>query len=169
MFILATGFFLIYCNYFFSIFLCQNIEKGNTYKVALYVRSSGSINVSLALTASNRLQKLAAANIVYEPIAFTICKHCCCYSSSKESFFTFFIPLLLCRESASEVSDWKKIELVLEAKGTNSNSSLQLTTTSKGVIWFDQVSVMPLDTYRVLYFPMIPYTCFRSFVSSIFT
>ncbi|PON89773.1 Alpha-L-arabinofuranosidase [Trema orientale] len=93
----------------------MNILQGKTYKVALYVRSLGSINVSVALTGSNRSQKLAAANII---------------------------------ASASEVSDWKKIELVLEAKGTNSNSSLQLTTTRKGVIWFDQVSVMPLDTYK---------------------
>ncbi|KAF4352825.1 hypothetical protein F8388_026367 [Cannabis sativa] len=93
----------------------MNIEQGKQYKVALYVRSSGSINVSIELKASNWLQKLAATNII---------------------------------ASASEVSDWKKIEVVLEAKGSDSNSSLHLTTTSKGVIWFDQVSVMPLDTYK---------------------
>lgn len=48
----------------------------------------------------------------------------------------------------NEISDWTKKEFLLEAKGTNSNSRLQLTTTRKGVIWFDQVSVMPLDTYK---------------------
>ncbi|XP_020266045.1 alpha-L-arabinofuranosidase 1-like [Asparagus officinalis] len=51
--------------------------------------------------------------------------------------------------SASQVSNWTKIEFQLESKGTNSNSRLQLTTNHKGVIWLDQVSVMPTDTYKV--------------------
>ncbi|KAI3868015.1 hypothetical protein MKX03_035231 [Papaver bracteatum] len=50
--------------------------------------------------------------------------------------------------SSSEVSNWKKIELQLEAKGTDHYARLQLTTTKKGVIWFDQVSAMPVDTYK---------------------
>ncbi|KAK6942092.1 Alpha-L-arabinofuranosidase, C-terminal [Dillenia turbinata] len=50
--------------------------------------------------------------------------------------------------AASEVSKWTKVEILLEAKETNPNSRLQLTTNRKGVIWFDQVSVMPLDTYK---------------------
>lgn len=54
-----------------------------------------------------------------------------------------------CRASASDVKDWTKLEALLEAKGTNDNSRLQLTTTRKGVLWFDQVSLMPLDTYKV--------------------
>ncbi|GKV32694.1 hypothetical protein SLEP1_g41281 [Rubroshorea leprosula] len=49
---------------------------------------------------------------------------------------------------ASDVSDWTRMEVLLEAKGTNHNSRLQLTTTQKGVIWFDQVSAMPMDTYK---------------------
>ncbi|XP_021831357.1 alpha-L-arabinofuranosidase 1-like [Prunus avium] len=93
----------------------MNIEKGKTYSVVLYVRSSGSINVSVSLTGSDGLQKLAAANII---------------------------------ASGSEVSNWTKVEVMLEAQGTNSNSRLQLTTTRKGFIWFDQVSVMPMDTYK---------------------
>ncbi|KAI5317021.1 hypothetical protein L3X38_036728 [Prunus dulcis] len=93
----------------------MNIEKGKTYSVVLYVRSSGSINVSVSLTGSDGLQKLAAANII---------------------------------ASGSEVSNWKKFKVMLEAQGTNPNSRLQLTTTRKGFIWFDQVSVMPLDTYK---------------------
>lgn len=48
------------------------------------------------------------------------------------------------------MSDWMKVEVLLEAKASNPNSRLQLTTTIAGVIWFDQVSVMPLDTYKVL-------------------
>nr|GEZ04585.1 alpha-L-arabinofuranosidase 1-like [Tanacetum cinerariifolium]GEZ27499.1 alpha-L-arabinofuranosidase 1-like [Tanacetum cinerariifolium] len=47
----------------------------------------------------------------------------------------------------SDVSNWKKIEIVLEAIATNHNSRLQLTTSRKGVIWLDQVSLMPMDTY----------------------
>ncbi|XWS58857.1 hypothetical protein CRYUN_Cryun08bG0070600 [Craigia yunnanensis] len=50
--------------------------------------------------------------------------------------------------SASDVSNWTKMEVLLEAKATNHNSRLQLTTTEKGVVWFDQVSAMPLDTYK---------------------
>ncbi|XP_043691447.1 alpha-L-arabinofuranosidase 1-like [Telopea speciosissima] len=50
--------------------------------------------------------------------------------------------------AASDVSNWTKKEVLLEAEGTNPNSRLQLTTTKKGVIWFDQVSAMPLDTYK---------------------
>ncbi|KAI3964930.1 hypothetical protein MKW92_031270 [Papaver armeniacum] len=50
--------------------------------------------------------------------------------------------------SSSEVSNWKKVELQLEAKETDHYARLQLTTTKKGVIWFDQVSAMPVDTYK---------------------
>ncbi|KAK2995175.1 hypothetical protein RJ640_005765 [Escallonia rubra] len=49
---------------------------------------------------------------------------------------------------ADDVSKWTKVEALLDAKRTNHNSRLQLTTTRKGVIWFDQVSLMPLDTYK---------------------
>ncbi|KAK7290735.1 hypothetical protein RIF29_05366 [Crotalaria pallida] len=50
--------------------------------------------------------------------------------------------------SASDVSNWTKVETILEAKATDHNSRLQLTTTTKGVIWLDQVSAIPLDTYK---------------------
>ncbi|CAK7340313.1 unnamed protein product [Dovyalis caffra] len=91
----------------------MNIEQGKGYKVVLYVRSPGPINVSVSLTSSDGLQTLATASIV-----------------------------------DSDVSNWTKAEVLLEAKGTNPNSRLQLTTSRKGVIWFDQVSAMPLDTYK---------------------
>lgn len=93
----------------------MNIEQGKNYKVAFYVRSTDAVNISVALTGSNGLQKLASTNIIADD---------------------------------GEVSDWIKKEFLLEAKGSDSNSRLQLTTTRKGVIWFDQVSVMPLDTYK---------------------
>lgn len=47
----------------------------------------------------------------------------------------------------TDVSNWKKIEIALEAIATNHNSRLQLTTSRKGVVWFDQVSLMPTDTF----------------------
>ncbi|KAJ4706781.1 alpha-L-arabinofuranosidase 1 [Melia azedarach] len=50
--------------------------------------------------------------------------------------------------SASDVSNWTRVETLLEAKATNHNARLQLTTSRKGVIWFDQVSAMPLDTNK---------------------
>ncbi|KAK4412767.1 Alpha-L-arabinofuranosidase 1 [Sesamum alatum] len=90
----------------------MNIEQGKTYKLVLYARSLGPINVSVSLTGSTGLQ-LAATNFV-----------------------------------ASDVSNWTKLEAILQAKGTDANSRLQLTTTRKGVIWFDQVSLMPTDTYK---------------------
>lgn len=46
------------------LFHFQNVEKGKTYSVTLYVRSSGAINVSVSLTSSNGLQTLAAENIM---------------------------------------------------------------------------------------------------------
>ncbi|KAJ9547358.1 hypothetical protein OSB04_019901 [Centaurea solstitialis] len=49
---------------------------------------------------------------------------------------------------ASDVSNWTKMEVKLEASGSNRNSRLQLKTNKKGVIWFDQVSLMPNDTYK---------------------
>ncbi|KAF5750333.1 putative Alpha-N-arabinofuranosidase 1 precursor [Tripterygium wilfordii] len=93
----------------------MNIEQGKIYKVILYVRSSGPINVSVSLTSSNGLQTLATANII---------------------------------ASAADVSNWKKAEVLLKAVGADHSSRLQLTTSQKGVIWFDQVSAMPLDTYK---------------------
>ncbi|TKY62771.1 Alpha-L-arabinofuranosidase 1 [Spatholobus suberectus] len=42
---------------------------------------------------------------------------------------------------------WNRLETILEAKATNHNSSLQITTTTEGSYLLDQVSAMPLDTY----------------------
>ncbi|XP_054794060.1 alpha-L-arabinofuranosidase 1-like [Prosopis cineraria] len=49
---------------------------------------------------------------------------------------------------ASYVKTWKKFETILEATASDVNASLQLTTTQKGTIWLDQVSAMPMDTYK---------------------
>ncbi|KAI5671797.1 hypothetical protein M9H77_12161 [Catharanthus roseus] len=91
----------------------MNIEQGKTYKVVLFVRSLGSVNISVSLTGSKGLQTLASANII-----------------------------------ATDVLNWTKMEVLLEAKTGDPNSRLQLMTSRKGVIWFDQISVMPLDTYK---------------------
>ncbi|XP_047315398.1 alpha-L-arabinofuranosidase 1-like [Impatiens glandulifera] len=48
----------------------------------------------------------------------------------------------------NDVCNWTKTEVILIPKETNHTSRLQLTTTNPGVIWFDQVSVMPMDTYK---------------------
>ncbi|KAI7736721.1 hypothetical protein M8C21_001969 [Ambrosia artemisiifolia] len=49
---------------------------------------------------------------------------------------------------AADVSNWTKVETVLKASATNHNSRLEFKTNRKGVIWFDQVSLMPTDTYK---------------------
>lgn len=51
---------------------------------------------------------------------------------------------------ASKVANWTRMEVMLEAKSSNTNSRLQLTTTKTGVLWIDQVSAMPTDTYKVI-------------------
>ncbi|KAL3357671.1 hypothetical protein AABB24_018070 [Solanum stoloniferum] len=91
----------------------MNIEYGKNYKLVFYVHSDEPINLSVALTSSNGLNKLATKTVV-----------------------------------ADNVSNWTKVSVLLEAEGTDSNSRLELRSTTKGVIWFDQVSLMPLDTYN---------------------
>ncbi|KAM0855836.1 hypothetical protein ACQ4PT_049514 [Festuca glaucescens] len=46
-----------------------------------------------------------------------------------------------------QFTNWTKIEFHLKSNINNTNSRLQLTTTKTGVLWLDQVSVMPSDTY----------------------
>jgi hypothetical protein len=48
-------------------------------------------------------------------------------------------------------SNWIKLDLTLVAKGTDRTSRLQITANKKGVVWLDQVSLMPSDTYKVNY------------------
>ncbi|CAI8608833.1 unnamed protein product [Vicia faba] len=52
------------------------------------------------------------------------------------------------RSSRVNVTKWSKMKTILEAKSTNHNSNLQITTTKTGVLWLDQISAMPLDTYK---------------------
>ena len=55
------------------------------------------------------------------------------------------------RGSKKSFAKWTKIEFNLKSRQNNTNSRLQFTTSKSGVIWLDQVSVMPLDTYMVSY------------------
>ncbi|KAK3118311.1 hypothetical protein QOZ80_9BG0697120 [Eleusine coracana subsp. coracana] len=50
--------------------------------------------------------------------------------------------------TVADTSNWTKVEQKLVAKGTNRTSRLQITTNKKGIVWFDQVSLMPADTYK---------------------
>ncbi|XP_031280175.1 alpha-L-arabinofuranosidase 1-like [Pistacia vera] len=50
--------------------------------------------------------------------------------------------------SARDISNWTKMETLLEAEETNPNARLQLKTSKKGVMWIDQVSAIPLDTHK---------------------
>ncbi|CAN8298135.1 unnamed protein product [Cochlearia groenlandica] len=93
----------------------MNIEQGKKYKVVLYVRSSGDIDVSVSFKRSNGSVTLASEKII---------------------------------GLASDVSNWTKKEVILEANGTDGSARLELKTTKKGSIWFDQVSAMPMDTYK---------------------
>lgn len=65
----------------------------------------------------------------------------------RHTSFMHFFNCFNC--SAEDVSNWTKMEVLLKAKGTDPNARLELTTTKNGVIWFDQVSLMPLDTFKV--------------------
>ncbi|KAG6484967.1 hypothetical protein ZIOFF_053492 [Zingiber officinale] len=93
----------------------MNIEEKKTYNLILYVKSLDMINITVSLTSSDGLRKLASANIIAD---------------------------------ATDVSNWTRVELQLEAMATDRNARLQLTTMKKGIIWFDQISLMPLDTYK---------------------
>ncbi|KAK7290724.1 hypothetical protein RIF29_05343 [Crotalaria pallida] len=46
------------------------------------------------------------------------------------------------------VPTWRKMETIVEAQATNHYSSLRITTTRRGIVWLDQVSAMPSDTYK---------------------
>ncbi|CAM8973381.1 unnamed protein product [Rhodiola kirilowii] len=93
----------------------MNIEQGKTYKFVAYIRSSGSVDVSVSLTGPYGFPSLAAAKIII---------------------------------NASDAANWTKVELLMEATESNYKSRLQLTTDKKGVMWFDQVSLMPIETFK---------------------
>ncbi|KAH9315960.1 hypothetical protein KI387_024587 [Taxus chinensis] len=50
--------------------------------------------------------------------------------------------------SNSEIQNWTKKELILKATATDHLASLSLTSSKKGIIWLDQVSAMPVNTFK---------------------
>ncbi|KAF1883237.1 hypothetical protein Lal_00030341 [Lupinus albus] len=58
------------------------------------------------------------------------------------------VKLALFNVNVSNTTNWTRIEKILEANATYHNASLQITTTTKGVYWLDQVSAMPVDTHK---------------------
>ena len=58
-----------------------------------------------------------------------------------------------CSADSEDFKEWTKVEFDLQSSESNSNSRLQVTTSESGIVWFDQVSLMPSDTYMVIYFP----------------
>ncbi|CAL0323338.1 unnamed protein product [Lupinus luteus] len=58
------------------------------------------------------------------------------------------VKLALVNATVGKTTNWTKLVNTLEAKATYHNASLQITTTTKGVYWLDQVSLMPVDTHK---------------------
>ncbi|OIW16744.1 hypothetical protein TanjilG_00075 [Lupinus angustifolius] len=50
--------------------------------------------------------------------------------------------------TVGNTTNWTRMVNILEANASYHNASLQITTTTKGVYWLDQVSAMPMDTYK---------------------
>lgn len=123
----------------------QNIEDGKTYNLVMYVKSPETVELTVSLTSSDGLQNLASTTIPLVPFLSIL---------GQENKDVCPFPLVLkglycCRVSGA--SNWTKLEQKLVAQGTNRTSRLQITTNKKGVVWFDQVSLMPADTYKVHY------------------
>ncbi|KAK2370644.1 alpha-L-arabinofuranosidase [Trifolium repens] len=93
----------------------MNVEQGKSYKIVLYVRALGPIDLEVSFVGTNDGVKLGSTNIKLD---------------------------------GPNVTKWSKRERIIKAIGTNHNSSLQITTTNKGALWLDQVSAMPMDTYK---------------------
>jgi alpha-N-arabinofuranosidase len=93
----------------------MNVEQGKNYKIVLYVRALGPIDLEVSFVGTNDGVKLGSTNIKLD---------------------------------GPNVTKWSKMERIIKAIGTNHNSSLQITTKNKGALWLDQVSAMPMDTYK---------------------
>uniref|UniRef100_A0A0E0R3R3 non-reducing end alpha-L-arabinofuranosidase n=1 Tax=Oryza rufipogon TaxID=4529 RepID=A0A0E0R3R3_ORYRU len=120
----------------------MNIEDGKIYNLVMYVKSPETVELTVSLTSSDGSQNLASTTIPLVPFLSIL---------GQENKDVCPFPLVLkglycCRVSGA--SNWTKLEQKLVAQGTNRTSRLQITTNKKGVVWFDQVSLMPADTYK---------------------
>ncbi|XP_049935357.1 alpha-L-arabinofuranosidase 1-like isoform X2 [Nymphaea colorata] len=50
--------------------------------------------------------------------------------------------------TGSAVGNWTRMMLLLTSAGTDPRARLSLVTSQKGVIWLDQVSLTPMDTFK---------------------
>ncbi|GLJ39664.1 hypothetical protein SUGI_0810870 [Cryptomeria japonica] len=50
--------------------------------------------------------------------------------------------------TSDEMQIWTKKELILKATATDHYARLSLTSSKKGIIWLDQVSAMPVNTFK---------------------
>jgi hypothetical protein len=138
------------CHLLFSIFpvlYFQNIERRKVYKVSLHIMSSDAVSLTVSLTSSDGQQKTSCSyhHVILFYLLSLVCMHvylCTIYMSFQHCAF---------RGCKKAFANWTKIEFHLKSSRNNTNSRLQLTTNKRGVIWLDQVSVMPLDTYMVYY------------------
>ncbi|KAJ8449143.1 hypothetical protein Cgig2_004198 [Carnegiea gigantea] len=109
----------------------MNVEEGKTYKIVLYIRSSGPLDAVVSFVTSDGTDMLAFSHI---------------------TIMTIFLYLggrvTNCRAEAEKVKNWTRLEVRLQATGSNPNCRLQFTTRQTGTIWLDQVSAMPTDTYK---------------------
>ncbi|XLS62051.1 hypothetical protein HN51_016279 [Arachis hypogaea] len=97
----------------------MNIEKGKKYKLVMYVKVKASGPVDLQVSLTGSVHRVNMASI----ISFSVM-------------------------TDNNILKWIKLEGILESKATNHNSNLQITTTTRAILWLDQVSLMPLDTYK---------------------
>jgi hypothetical protein len=74
----------------------------------------------------------------------------CYYCAHFREVIDMRICNINCRGDKEDFVEWTKVEFDLQSNYINTNSRLQLTTTKSGIIWFDQVSLMPSDTYMVI-------------------
>ncbi|XP_057440568.1 alpha-L-arabinofuranosidase 1-like [Lotus japonicus] len=93
----------------------MNVVQKKEYKVVFFVKSTGSLDMTISFKKAEDGGILASQNV---------------------------------KASASEVANWKRMELKLVPTASNPKATLHLTTTQKGVIWLDQVSAMPVDTFK---------------------
>lgn len=124
----------------------QNIEDGKTYNLVMYVKSPRTAHLTVSLTSSDGSQNLASVTIMFVAFLSTM------LTSEEDLWLSRYSPcynIAFCRVAGK--SDWIKVEQKLVAEGTNRTSRLQITSHKKGVVWFDQVSLMPADTYKVYY------------------
>lgn len=110
----------------------------------MYIKSPKTTCLTVSLTSSDGLQNLASVTIML--VSFSQY-----YIWTRRGYLIIQALLKYCFCRVAGNSKWTKVEKKLVAKGTNRTSRFQITSKEKGTVWFDQVSLMPADTYKVYY------------------